>query len=146
MIGYILENNEALVTYQEQLGYIVDTDYKNIISAIEEFRIQVGAEVDYNSKNLISFISDENVTLPDKKKLIWNITTIDYESQQLPPYKKDVVEELITTIKKEKEKHQNDAALKVKIEGETFEEKLGRLNQQMAKKKIIIQKNDEDRR
>lgn len=146
LIGYILENNEALVTYQEQLGYIVDTDYKNIISAIEEFRIQVGAEVDYNSKNLISFISDENVTLPDKKKLIWNITTIDYESQQLPPYKKDVVEELITTIKKEKEKHQNDAALKVKIEGETFEEKLRRLNQQMAKKKIIIQKNDEDRR
>lgn len=146
LIGYILENNEALITYQEQLGYIVDTDYKSIISAIEEFRIQVGAQVDYNSKNLISFISDENVNLPDKNKLIWNITTIDYESQQLPPYKKDVVEELINTIKSEKEKHQNDAALKMKIEGETFEERLRRLNQQMAKKKIIIQKNDEDRR
>ena len=146
LIGYILENNEALITYQEQLGYIVDTDYKSIISAIEEFRIQVGAQVDYNSKNLISFISDENVNLPDKNKLIRNITTIDYESQQLPPYKKDVVEELINTIKSEKEKHQNDAALKMKIEGETFEERLRRLNQQMAKKKIIIQKNDEDRR
>lgn len=146
LIGYILENNEALATYQEQLGYIVDADYKSIISAIEEFRIQVGAEVDYNSKNLISFISDENVSIPDKKKLIWNITTIDYESQKLPPYKKDVVLELIDTIKSEKEKHQNEAALKMKIDGETFEDRLRRLNQQMAKKKSIIQKNDEDRR
>lgn len=146
LIGYILENNEALSTYQENLGYIVDADYKSIIAAIEEFRIQVGAEVDYNSKNLINFISDENVSLPDKNKLIWNITTIDYEQQQLPPYKKEEVLGLIKTIKIEKEKHQNDAALNMKIEGETFEDRLRRLNQQMQKKKLIIQKNDEDRR
>lgn len=146
LIGYILENKEALSTYQENLGYIVDTDYKSIISAIEEFRIQIGAEVDYNSKNLINFISDESVSLPDKKKLIWNITTIDYELQKLPPYKKEIVLELIKTIQSEKEKHQNDAALKMKIDGETFDERLRRLNQQLAKKKLIIQKNDEDRR
>ncbi len=146
LVGYMLENNEAFRIYQEKLGYIVDSSYKHIVAAIEEYMIQVGSTIDYNVNNLLNFISDDTFIIDNKDEIKSEISNISLENQLLPPYKEENVEELIDTIKLEKEKKQINTIATASIKGESAVQKASRLAVSVSKLKHLVKENDKKRR
>ena len=94
----------------------------------------------------MNFISDDTFIIDNKDEIKSEISNISLENQLLPPYKEENVEELIDTIKLEKEKKQINTIATASIKGESAVQKASRLAVSVSKLKHLVKENDKKRR
>lgn len=139
IIGYMLENKEAVKEYDLKLGFLVNDKYREIANLIEQY-VANQQNNTYSVNDLINYISGYNEDFDDKKKddIIDAITSISLNDYKTPPYSIDSFDDCVKVINEKKEWHRSYDAYNQGSLGKSEEEKAKQAKALLEKRRELI--------
>jgi DNA primase len=139
IVGYMLENKEAVKEYDLKLGYLVNDKYREIANLIEQY-VENQQTNTYSVNDLINYISGYSEDLDEKKKdeIIDVITSISLNDYKTPPYSIESFDDCVKVINEKKEWHRSYDAYNQGSIGKSEEEKAKQAKALLEKRRELI--------
>lgn len=144
IVRYMLENDDAIKQYNENLGYLVNDAYREIAALLEEYISSNLDKEKYSLSNVINYINcyKSDLVEQEKEKIINNITDISLDTYMIPPYSQKTFDECVKSINDAKEWRRSDEVYERTTIGKSDLEKAQQAAILLEKRKSLLKERE----
>ena len=144
VVRYMLENKDAVEQYNLKLGYLINDDYRQIATLLEEYLNEFNGKEEYSTSNIINYINcyKEDLNNEEKEKIINKISSISLDDYMIPPYTIQTFDDCIHVINEEKEWQRSNEVYQQTSFGKSDSDKIQQAMALLEKRKELIKKKE----
>ncbi len=144
VVRYMLENKDAVEQYNLKLGYLINDDYRQIATLLEEYLNEFNGKEEYSTSNIINYINcyKEDLNNEEKEKIINKISSISLDDYIIPPYTIQTFDDCIHVINEEKEWQRSNEVYQQTSFGKSDSDKIQQAMALLEKRKELIKKKE----
>ena len=144
VVRYMLENKDAVEQYNLKLGYLINDDYRQIATLLEEYLNKFNDKEKYSTSNIINYINcyKEDLNNEEKEKIINKISSISLDDYMIPPYTIQTFDDCIHVINEEKEWQRSNEVYQQTSFGKSDSDKIQQAMALLEKRKELIKKKE----
>ena len=144
VVRYMLENKDAVEQYNLKLGYLINDDYRQIATLLEEYLNEFNGKEEYSTSNIINYINcyKEDLNNKEKEEIINKISSISLDDYMIPPYTIQSFDDCIHVINEEKEWQRSNEVYQQTSFGKSNSDKIQQAMALLEKRKELIKKKE----
>lgn len=144
IVRYMIENKDAVERYNLKLGYLINDDYRQIATLLEEYLNEFNDTKEYSTSNIINYINcfKEDLNNEEKEDIINKISSISLDDYMIPPYTIQTFDDCIRVINEEKEWQRSNEVYQQTSFGKSDSDKIQQALALLEKRKELIKKKE----